>query len=98
MCSNEGLLAADPLAGLAAVVDALAAQDVSGLPDCLAAGDVLRMRTLLERAEGEWLRRLGEVDARGAAGAELFPDPDPEGADEKKRRRAVVRRDVALCE
>ena len=58
------------LAGLAAAVDALAADDLAALPDAAAAERVLALRALIERAEGEWLRCLAAVDARGAAGAE----------------------------
>jgi len=65
MCSNE-----EPLTALAAAVDALAGQDLAALPDPALAGRVLQLRTLLERAEGQWLRALAAVDARGAAGAE----------------------------
>jgi Domain of unknown function (DUF222) len=74
MSSNSPLPAAavavGPLAGLAAAVDALAAEDVGALPDSVGAGQVLQLRALLERAEGEWLRRLAATDAKGAAGAE----------------------------
>ncbi len=55
---------------LAAAVDALAAQDLDGLPAPQAAQRVLVLRALLERLEGQWLRELAAVDARGAAGAE----------------------------
>ena len=59
------------LARLAAAVDELAAQDLTGLPDPTAAERVLVLRGLLERLECQWLRELAAVDARGAAGAEL---------------------------
>jgi hypothetical protein len=55
---------------LAAAVDELAAEDLAGLPDAEAAARVLALRGLLERLEGQWLRELAAVDARGAAGAE----------------------------
>ncbi|HEU4398226.1 MAG TPA: DUF222 domain-containing protein [Actinomycetota bacterium] len=55
---------------LAAAVDALAAEDLTRLPDAEAAQRVLVLRGLLERLEGQWLRELAAVDARGAAGAE----------------------------
>jgi hypothetical protein len=58
------------LAPLAAAVDALAAEDLTRLPDAQAAQRVLVLRGLLERLEGQWLRELAAVDARGAAGAE----------------------------
>src|SRR6266508_4633429 len=59
------------LARLAAAVDELAAQDLTGLPDPTAAERVLVLRGLLERLECQWLRELAAVDARGVAGAEL---------------------------
>jgi hypothetical protein len=61
---------ADGLSELAAAVDALAAQDLAGLPEAEAAARVLALRGLLEPLEGQWLRELAAVDARGAAGAE----------------------------
>jgi hypothetical protein len=61
---------ADGLDALAAVVDQLAAQELDGLADAAAAERVLRLRRLLDRLEGHWLRELAAVDARGAAGAE----------------------------
>jgi hypothetical protein len=60
----------DGLAALAAAVDGLAAQDLDGLPDAVRAERVLRLRQLLDRLEGHWLKELAAVDARGAAGAE----------------------------
>jgi hypothetical protein len=63
-------VAVGPLAMVAAAVDALAAEDVGALPDSVGAGQVLQLRALLERAEGEWLRRLAATDAKAAAGAE----------------------------
>jgi hypothetical protein len=60
----------DGLTGLATAVDALAAQDLAGLPDATRAERVLVLRRLLERLEGQWLRELAAVDARGAAGAD----------------------------
>jgi hypothetical protein len=58
------------LAPLAAAVEALAAQDLAGLPDAEAAQRVLAPPGLLERLEGHWLREPATVDARGAAGTE----------------------------
>src|ERR687892_1397141 len=58
------------LAGLAAELAGLAAQDLTGLPDATRAQRVLRLRRLLDRLEGHWLQELAAVDARGAAGAE----------------------------
>jgi hypothetical protein len=55
---------------LAAVVEELAAQDLTRLPDGEAAGRVLVLRRLVDRLEGQWLRELAAVDGRGAAGAE----------------------------
>src|SRR6266545_3212218 len=55
---------------LQAAVDELAAQDLHGLPDPVAAARVLVLRRLVDRLEGQWLRELAGVDGRGAAGAE----------------------------
>jgi hypothetical protein len=68
----EGPVLPDDLAGLAAAVDELAAQDRDGLSDAVRAARVLELRRLLDRQEGHWLQELAAVDARGAAGA----DPD----------------------
>jgi hypothetical protein len=60
----------DDLAALAAVADQLAAQDLDRLPDAALAERVLRLRGLVDRLEGHWLRELAGIDGRGAAGAE----------------------------
>src|ERR687897_1511293 len=60
----------DDLAALAAAADRLAAQDLNRLPDAVVAERVLRLRQLLDRLEGLWLKELAGVDALGAAGAE----------------------------
>jgi hypothetical protein len=60
----------DPLAALAAAVDGLAAQDLDGLADGALADQVMALRGLMDRLEGQWLGELAAVDARGAAGAE----------------------------
>jgi hypothetical protein len=46
------------LARLAAAVQELASQDLSTLPDGVAAERVLALRMLLERLEGQWLKEL----------------------------------------
>ena len=61
---------AEPLTALAAVVDDLAAQDLTGVTDAVRAERVLVLRRLLDRLEGHWLAELAGVDARGAAGAD----------------------------
>jgi hypothetical protein len=58
------------LAALAATLEGLAAQDLTGLTDAARAERVLRLRRLLDRLEGHWLQELAAVDARWAAGAE----------------------------
>jgi len=58
------------LAVLAATLEGLAAQDLTGLTDAARAERVLRLRRLLDRLEGHWLNELAVVDACGAAGAE----------------------------
>jgi hypothetical protein len=60
----------DGLAGLAAAVDGLAAQDLRGLPDSVRAERVLELRRLVDRLEGHWLKELAALDACGAAGAD----------------------------
>jgi hypothetical protein len=58
------------LAVLEASVDALVAQDLDRLPDATRADRVLALRRLGDRLDGQWLKELATVDARGAAGAE----------------------------
>jgi len=65
-------LARDPvgLAGLPAVLDELEAEDLDHLSDSALAEELLALRGWLDGLEGQWLRRLAAVDARGAAGAD----------------------------
>src|SRR5829696_280404 len=58
------------LADLAAVVDELAAQDLDRLSDPVRAQRIQGLRVLVDRLEGQWLKELAAVDARGAAGAD----------------------------
>ena len=58
------------LAALAAEIDHLAAEDLDQLPDTAVAEQVLELRQLRDRLDGQGLRRLATVDGRGAAGAE----------------------------
>jgi Domain of unknown function (DUF222) len=60
----------DPLAALTADMDELDAQDLAGLSDAALTQRLLQLRRLVDRLEGQWLKELAEVDARGAAGAE----------------------------
>jgi hypothetical protein len=60
----------DGLAGLIAVVDELAAQDLERLSATVRAERVLALRQLADRLDGQWLQELAGVDARGAAGAD----------------------------
>jgi hypothetical protein len=60
----------DDLEALAAVVDQLAARDLDRLPDRVRAERILRLQRLRDRLDGQWLKELAGVDARGAAGAE----------------------------
>jgi hypothetical protein len=62
--------AAEDLAALAAVTDQLATQDLDRLSDAARAERVLQLRGLVDRLEGQWLKELAGLDARGAAGAE----------------------------
>jgi Domain of unknown function (DUF222)/HNH endonuclease len=58
------------LASLAAVLDELATEDLTGLGDTALVEQTLELRRLVDGLEGCWLQRLAAVDARGAAGAE----------------------------
>ena len=60
----------DELAVLAAAADRLAAKDLDQLSDVVRAERVLVLRRLLDRLDGQWLKELAGVDARGAAGAD----------------------------
>ena len=60
----------DGLAALATDVNELAAQDLDQLTDTVLAERVLGLRRLLDCLEGQWLKELAAVDARGAGGAE----------------------------
>lgn len=60
----------DRLAGLPAVLDELAAEDLDRLSDTALAVELLALRRSLDGLEGQWLRRLAAVDGRGAAGAD----------------------------
>jgi hypothetical protein len=59
------------MASLTADVEDLAAQELDRLTDAALAEQVLVLRRLVDRLEGQWLQRVAAVDARGAAGAEL---------------------------
>ena len=63
--------ASDDVAVLVAALDRLAARDLGRLPDTVVAERIQQLRPLVDRLEGQWLKELAEVDARGAAGAEL---------------------------
>ena len=60
----------DWLAALVVVTDGLATQNLDQLPDLVRAERVPVLRGLVDRLEGQWLKELAGVDARGAAGAE----------------------------
>jgi hypothetical protein len=61
----------DRLAALVAANQELAAEDLDQLGDTALAADTVRLQRLLDSLQGQWLRRVAAVDARGAAGAEL---------------------------
>jgi hypothetical protein len=68
----------DRLAGLPAVLDELAAEDLDQLTDTALAEQLLDLRRWLDGLDGQWLRRLAAVDGRGAAGADHGqPAPSP---------------------
>jgi hypothetical protein len=58
------------LAALTAAIDAFLAEDLDGLTDTALAEEILELRRLADRLDGQWLKELAAVDARGAAGAE----------------------------
>jgi Domain of unknown function (DUF222) len=60
----------DGVAALTADLDALDAEDLTGLPVGVRVERLLALRRLLDRLEGCWLKELAAVDARGAAGAD----------------------------
>jgi hypothetical protein len=68
--NTHSLGGSDELTALAAVLDGLAGRDLGGLSDTVRAERVLVLRRLLDRLEGQWLRELADLDARGAAGAD----------------------------
>jgi hypothetical protein len=61
---------ADDLADLSALLDRMAARDLERLSDAARAERVQGLRPLADRLEGQWLKELAGVDARGEAGAE----------------------------
>src|SRR5215212_10969275 len=78
------------LAGLPAVVGELAAEDLDRLAESALAEELLALRRWLDGLEGQWLRRLAAVDARGAAGADQGQDAPSTAAWLRTRRRLSV--------
>jgi hypothetical protein len=75
---GQGIGLAERWASLVAAAQELAAEDLDGLSDAALAEDVVELRRLVDRLEGQWLRRLAVVDARGVAGADQDqPAPPP---------------------
>ncbi|HEU4899595.1 MAG TPA: hypothetical protein VFX88_18825, partial [Actinomycetota bacterium] len=60
----------DGLATVAAGLHQLATEDLDRLPDPAVAQQLLALRRLLDGLDGQGLRRVAVVDARGAAGAD----------------------------
>ena len=64
---------------MAAGIDQLATEDLDGLPDAAVAEQTLALRQLLDRLDGQWLKELAGVDARGRPGPKttwrLAPPP-----------------------
>src|SRR5512132_2137779 len=70
-CSTQGPTGpADELAELSALLDRLQARDLDRLTGPARAERVLQLRRLADRLDGQWLRELAAVDARGEAGAD----------------------------
>jgi hypothetical protein len=78
------------LAALAAANQGLADQDLDQLADPALADDLLELRQLLDGLEGQWLRRLATIDARGAAGADQGQAAPSTAAWLRNRRRLSV--------
>ena len=60
----------DGLATVAAGLHQLATDDLDRLPDPAVADQLLALRRLLDALDGQGLRRVAVVNARGAAGAD----------------------------
>jgi hypothetical protein len=90
MDSNTHSDTPDRLGSLSAASQELAAEDLDRLADPALAEDLLAMRRLLDGLEGQWLRRLAAVDARGAAGADQGHDAPSTAAWLRTRRRLSV--------
>ena len=89
MDSNRGSVTGSGGLGLlAAAVDALAAEDLTRLPDAEAAHRVLTLRRLADRLDGQFLRELAAVDGRGAAGADIGVQAESTAAWLRGRLRA----------
>jgi hypothetical protein len=58
------------LVALAALLDRMAARDLDRLTDPVRARRAVRLRPMVDRLEGQWLKEVAGVDARGAAGAD----------------------------
>src|SRR5918995_191299 len=57
-------------AALTAAIDELTAQPLDGLTDAALAEELRELQHQRDRLEGQWLRTLAAIDARGAAGAD----------------------------
>jgi hypothetical protein len=63
-----------PSDALTAVLERLAAEDLDQLSDSALNQDLGRLQRQLNSLQGQWLRRLAALDARGAAGADQGVD------------------------
>jgi hypothetical protein len=68
--SNQPPEPVNDVAGLAAVLGKLEVEDLDQLTDTTLTQDTLALQQWKDRIEGQFLRRLAAVDARGAAGAD----------------------------
>jgi len=57
----------ESLAAVGRAAKGLRSEDLTGVDSASLLADVAALRGLLDQLEGEWLRRVGEVHARGAA-------------------------------
>ncbi len=64
---QSGAQLSEALASVRTALVGLQSEDLQGVDSASLLGDVAALRGLLDQVEGEWLRRVGEVHAQGAA-------------------------------
>ena len=66
-------------------MDELAAEDLDQLSDAALTEQTLALQRVMDRLDGQWLRRVAAIDARGAAGA-ARGEPAPSTASRLRNR------------